>query len=202
MRVGRENAKNSSRVAKLSYQLKKSRETATDGRLCVKKLTGTQGDAQAVELAESLRSLKPDEDLQCSDPELSDIGGAQKIATDDTKPADSLSTEDVVVTGGKPGDANEELLNKTCADVKSEEDDDTNLSRKKKQTSTYTAEEDDNLRKGIAKYGKSNWARILSDPELHFKKGRTRDGLRMRATTLKLVKKKKRDKKPKQMASD
>ena len=52
----------------------------------------------------------------------------------------------------------------------------------------YTPQEDAYLKAGLIKYGKGNWSRILRDPEYQFHTERTRDGLRMRAGTLKLVK--------------
>ena len=44
-----------------------------------------------------------------------------------------------------------------------------------------TSEEDCFLKKGIEKYGKGAWSRILRDPQLHFNANRSRDSLRMRA---------------------
>ena len=45
----------------------------------------------------------------------------------------------------------------------------------------FTSEEDCFLKKGIDKYGKGAWSRILRDPQLHFNANRSRDTLRMRA---------------------
>ena len=45
----------------------------------------------------------------------------------------------------------------------------------------FTSEEDCFLKKGIEKYGKGAWSRILRDPQLHFNANRSRDSLRMRA---------------------
>ena len=45
----------------------------------------------------------------------------------------------------------------------------------------FTGEEDQCLKKGIEKYGKGNWRKMLHDPQLLFHESRTRDSLRMRA---------------------
>ena len=57
----------------------------------------------------------------------------------------------------------------------------------------FTTEEDEFLRRGYEKYAKvpMKWAKILKDPEYTFHTGRTRDTIRVRATTLNLGKKKK-----------
>ena len=44
-----------------------------------------------------------------------------------------------------------------------------------------TSEEDCFLKKGIEKYGKGTWSRILRDTQQHFNANRKRDTLRMRA---------------------
>ena len=45
----------------------------------------------------------------------------------------------------------------------------------------FTSEEDCFLKKGIEKYSKRAWSRILRDPQLHLNANRSRDSLRMRA---------------------
>ena len=47
----------------------------------------------------------------------------------------------------------------------------------------FTSEEDCFLKKGIEKYGKGAWSRILRDPQLHFNANRSSDTLRMRAAS-------------------
>ena len=74
--------------------------------------------------------------------------------------------------------------------VKEEDIDEAECSKKPRNSNGFTREEDQHLRKGIVKYGKSNWSRILKDPEFSFAKKRSRDSLRMRAKTLGLFKKK------------
>ena len=62
--------------------------------------------------------------------------------------------------------------------------------RSGKRFLTFTKEEDKNLRAGFLKYAKSTkkWSDILNDKELLFQEGRTRDSLRVRATSLGLDK--------------
>ena len=47
----------------------------------------------------------------------------------------------------------------------------------------FSREEDDNLILGIGKYGLHDWAAILNDSDLVFKSVRTRDSLRVRASS-------------------
>ena len=55
----------------------------------------------------------------------------------------------------------------------------------------FTPEEDSFLRQGTKKYGLSSWAKILKDEDFCFHQSRTRDALRVRAETLKIVQRKK-----------
>ena len=61
---------------------------------------------------------------------------------------------------------------------------------------TFTTTEDKFLRDGFIKHEKSTkkWADILKDTSFHFQPGRTRDSLRVRATTLGLHKPKSKHK--------
>ena len=47
----------------------------------------------------------------------------------------------------------------------------------------FTRDEDQYLRKGIEKYGRGNWARILNDVDFEFHPCRNRNTLRIRADT-------------------
>ena len=53
----------------------------------------------------------------------------------------------------------------------------------------FSENEDINLFKGMKKYGKHAWASILNDKEFSFNKERTRDSLRVRASSLKFKRK-------------
>ena len=53
----------------------------------------------------------------------------------------------------------------------------------------FSPEEDKYLKLGVKKYGNSRWSKILNDKEYNFSHSRTRDSLRMRAKTLRLIKK-------------
>ena len=61
---------------------------------------------------------------------------------------------------------------------------------------TFTTEEDSYLKTGIVKHANSKrkWADILKDEQFTFQKGRSRDSLRVRATTLGLEKSKRKRK--------
>ena len=54
----------------------------------------------------------------------------------------------------------------------------------------FSTAEDGYLKAGIEKYKSSRrkWSDIMKDPEFKFREGRTRDALRMRASTLGLEK--------------
>ena len=47
----------------------------------------------------------------------------------------------------------------------------------------FSANEDQQLARGIEKYGKENWSKILNDSEFQFHECRNRDSLRMRCET-------------------
>ena len=74
-------------------------------------------------------------------------------------------------------------------EVKMEEEDDRGKKKSRKFV-VFTQKEDHYLKEGIKKYGKSNWSRILRDPDYKFHSTRNRDSLRVRATTKKMVPKK------------
>ena len=56
-------------------------------------------------------------------------------------------------------------------------------------TKRFTAIEDNYLKLGVHKYGSSSWSKILRDKDYSFSPSRNRDSLRMRAKTLRILKK-------------
>ena len=76
-------------------------------------------------------------------------------------------------------------------EVKKEEAEQQVMSSRSKK---FTAEEDQYLKLGIEKYGKSNWSLILHDKNFIFHPKRTRDSLRMRAETCGFKSKRKKKK--------
>ena len=80
----------------------------------------------------------------------------------------------------KTGDTESSLIEIDDIDVKKEE------LENGKRFLLFTTAEDSFLKEGLAKYAKSNkkWADILKDDTFQFQEGRTRDSLRVRATTL------------------
>ena len=97
--------------------------------------------------------------------------------------------DDVIITGSRSGESpyvttptSMEQVETITNDVevkKEEVEQRVTCSRSKK----FTADEDQYLKLGIEKYGKSNWSLILHDKNFIFHPKRTRDSLRMRAET-------------------
>ena len=75
-------------------------------------------------------------------------------------------------------------------EVKREEAED--AARRGGSIKRFTVTEDGYLKKGVTKYGKSSWSKILQDTDYTFTPTRNRDSLRMRAKTLGLLKKPKK----------
>ena len=59
-----------------------------------------------------------------------------------------------------------------------------NKPKKINKNKKFSEAEDCFLKQGILKYGKSNWAKILTDAQYQFDSSRTRDSLRMRANSV------------------
>ena len=185
--------KHCSAVARKHYQKKLSREVAEEGAAAMRELVGTERDKHTEDLATDLRDSldTPDgKDDNNEAPPASDT-----IVIDDGMPSTSNSTAEPVVinVNSSPGGEDEvvsTLIQQDDIDVKKEEMDEG------KHFLTFTTEEDSYLKTGIAKHANSKrkWADILKDEEFTFQKGRSRDSLRVRATTLGLEKSKRKRK--------
>ena len=207
--------KHSSYVARRCYQKQLSRTVATDGAEAIRELVGTGRDKHTDLLADSLRITGGEatqvEDIPNQDssqslpnghlthPQLlppatsTDVGSAS--TTKDTSVKKGHTTEPIIVTEFSPEKMPDEVVGANLIDqddieVKQEE------LRSGKKFMTFTKEEDQYLRHGFNKYNKSSkkWSDILHDKELRFQEGRTRDSLRVRATSLGLGKSKKKGK--------
>ena len=112
------------------------------------------------------------------------------ITVDQEVNPEVIAVGDGYPTGRFVGEVGSELILSDDIEVKKEE------LRSGKRFLTFTKEEDKYLRTGFSKYAKSTkkWSNILNDKELHFQEGRTRDSLRVRATSLGLDKSKKKGK--------
>ena len=149
----------------------------------MQKLIGEDREADTSALASEIRGLQERE----SDSE--EVDENAEIVSD---PANVICVEECTVSLS-PLDEKENAPEQECIDQKG-------LAVKKEELETegenkklsFTKEEDKFLRLGYVKYSKcpSKWAKILKDSDYSFQEGRTRDSLRVRATTLKLSKKK------------
>ena len=205
--------KHSSYVAKRCYQKQLSRSVAVNGAEAIKDLVGTQRDEHTEALADSLRidntetaptaeggnvnSMRPalgetqtiGETPSPSTPVEVAIVSSPATALITVEDGDRPDREvDRVGNGAKGIAAN--LVVSDDIDVKREE------LRNGKRFLTFTKEEDKYLRSGFEKYAKSGkkWSDILNDKEFEFQDGRTRDSLRVRATSLGLGRSKKKGK--------
>ena len=203
--------KHSSYVAKRCYQKQLSRTVATGGAAAIRELVGAERDVHTDALADSLRVVNP-EGTSTAEPEnensvrpaltetIPTTANPTSVAPTEAATVSSPATAVVTVedvdeptvgvgnstgegsTGNKEIDSN--LVVGDDIDVKKEE------LRNGKRFLTFTKEEDKFLRIGYSRYAKSakRWADILNDKELQFQDGRTRDSLRVRATSLGLGK--------------
>ena len=191
--------KHSSAVAKRFYQKRLSREIAEEGAEAMKELVGDERESHTGVLATVLR-----ESFQVVDDQIeataSDQTADKGIPIDDEK-----STGSIIVVEGQGKESNKPIIvdeNLPTADASKSDDSDSNLVEsdnievKKEELEegkrflTFTTAEDKFLRDGFIKYEKSTkkWADILKDKNFQFQPGRSRDSLRVRATTLGLHK--------------
>ena len=172
--------KHNSTVAAVYYKKKLSREIAEKGKECVDKMAGSSRTT----VNESIKSVLSDIDKTSKTFDLTflpdDITASQlgesssTIVIDESLPDDDSSLQqkvDEICTSHVVQDS---------LDVKMEDMGSGVQSRTLKR---FSESEDQNLSRGIGKYGKHSWAAILSDKEFSFNKDRTRDSLRVRASS-------------------
>ena len=166
----------------------------------MRELVGTERDKHTEVLASDLRdSIHISEENQ-------NEGEAQTASGNNVEAKDQPASDTVVVEDGSSTSRNASeaiVINDICSppdkdelgskliqhdniEVKKEELDGT------KKFLVFTTEEDSFLKVGFTKYSESKrkWADILKDEKFKFQEGRTRDSLRVRATTLGLEKSK------------
>ena len=196
--------KHSSYVARRCYQKKLSRDVATDGVDAMKELFGTEREEHTDELADSLRDANT-ECISVKDKVEAGPGEVQAAASTglacpatagtSSTPAgreagkELITIDDELTKSGMCDlDAIPKVIISDDIEVKKEE------LRSGKRFRTFTKEEDKYLRTGFDRYAKSTkkWSEILNDKEFQFQEGRTRDSLRVRATSLGLDKGKKK----------
>lgn len=130
------------------------------------------------------------------------LSGETHVTQEDTpRPLEASSPADVNLSHADPITIDDESVPTTDAvslqaSVQVTPTDDIEVKKEEIRTGkrflTFTAREDDHLREGFKKYGssKKKWSDILKDNTFSFQEGRTRDSLRVRATSLGLEKKK------------
>ena len=191
--------KHSSTVARKYYQKKLSREVAEEGAEAMKELVGSGRENHTGVLASKLR-----------DSFENPAGNSQTNALNSTESDiipidDKLSTCSKITDEGQGSASDKPIVideNKQFSEVpKSPVNNSTliekdNIELKKeeldgsKQFLLFTTAEDSFLTEGFIKYAKSKkkWSDILKDESFQFQPGRTRDSIRVRATTLGLQK--------------
>ena len=201
--------KHSSYVAKRVYQKQLSRQVAVSGKAWMEKILGRGRDEHTKHFASSIskdKSRNTEESGTTSSTHLAKLlPSSSSINMDKVICNDGLESVVVEIKDndeepqqGSNGSMNVEA-NDNClvseisplnidVEVKREEaeehvrDGTTSMKR-------FSAEEDKNLKLGVAKYGSSSWSKILHDKDYKFKPSRNRDSLRMRAKTLRITKK-------------
>jgi hypothetical protein len=185
--------KHSSHVAKSSYQKSLSRDVAMGGSACMQKLIGDQREAHTSSLAAEVRDDPPSTEMESATEEVNsylDEKDAEVIMVDNcTVEITAITIDDDAQVASTSDSCNDNSsIDPAGLEVKKEE-----LEECDKKRIPFNEEEDKFLSEGYQKYAKvpNKWARILKDKAYKFRPGRTRDSLRVRATTLKLGKKKK-----------
>ena len=175
--------KHSSLVARKHYQKRLSREVAEEGAAAMRDLVGDERDRHTKVLANNLLDSVGTSDENSNEPEAQ-----PGLETESNK---GSTSEPIIVINdicslAEEDEVESKLVQEDNIEVKKEE-----LEGGKKFL-VFTTEEDSYLKIGCAKYStsKKRWADILKDEQFKFQQGRTRDSLRVRATTLGLEKSK------------
>lgn len=191
--------KHSSAVARKYYQKKLSREVAEEGAEAMKELVGNERDSHTGVLASVLRessdsSADPIQECQASNNTQKTILLADENASKNEVEHEVPVLQQPIIIDettlpsdvSKRADNESSLIEIDDLEVKKEE-----LEGGKKFL-IFTTAEDAFLKEGIEKYANSNrmWADILKDDSFEFQHGRSRDSLRVRATTKGLLKSK------------
>ena len=185
--------KHSSIIARRCYQKKLSREIALEGAEAMKELVGEQGGNHTKDLASKVRVVVENVAIGDDDTTKTVVASEQSDSNETAEPtSDNGITSPIVIDESEATTTtqNEHTDPKLTAvddiELKKEE-----LEEEQKKL-LFSQTEDGYLRSGVVKYGNSSrkWADILKDDEYKFHPSRTRDALRMRATTLKLGKEK------------
>ena len=175
-----EDQKHSSKVARVCYQKRKSRDVALKGEICLKKLKGEEG----VQVEKSLLCLLSDDELEKEFSQSSNIldddtlkhdtvgSGSSSIECDEHESNVNLQLQasnkkfKLETTGNAEKRASRSHENKSSRGQFQNKD----VTKKK---ISFTPEEDENLQKGSEQYGRGNWTCIWRDPDLKFADGRS-----------------------------
>ena len=171
--------KHNSTVSAVYYKKKSSREIAEKGKTCVDKMAGNS----RVVVNESIKSVLSDIDKTKKSFDLTFLPDDIATSTSSKNSScividDHASTLDTVL---------QEKVDNLCTNHVVEDDLDVKIEEIRTQTRSlqrFSEIEDENLSKGMEKYGKHSWAAILSDKDFTFHKDRTRDSLRVRASSV------------------
>ena len=182
-------------VARKHYQKKLSREVAEEGAAAMRELVGTERDKHTEVLASDLR-----DSLETSADNSND-GEAQSASRNNVEPEDKPGSATVVIEDCTAAtiliDDVADLPEKTTEDASTSkviESDNIEVKKEEleqgKKFLSFSTEEDDFLKIGFVKHSASRrkWSDILNDGDFKFQEGRSRDSLRVRATTLGLEK--------------
>ena len=171
--------KHNSRVAQVYYQKKLSRDIAEQGKKCVDKMAGDS----RVTVNESIKNVLSDIEINKNSYDLTFL--PDEIST--TNPSENCSPIVIDESSLDHTTSLQEKVNDLCTnhvvednlELKTEE----LASQSRPSKTRFSENEDKNLAKGIRKYGKHSWALILNDSEFSFNSDRTRDSLRVRASS-------------------
>ena len=193
-----EDQKHSSQVAKIYYKKKHSRQVAIEGKKCMDKMT-SKGRGDKNNLIEMFNNLESNFDPQvlAKSQEILEINqpiglnypscSNQTDEIDPYQPVDefSTSTDFSSIPSIEPTSKTIDIPSEPTSKVNFDNENETPKSQIKKSGKNikFTDQEDEFLNLGIMKYGRTAWASILRDDSFTFHTSRTRDSLRIRASS-------------------
>ena len=166
-----EDQKHSSRVAKLHYQKKRSREVATKAQACMQKLRGEEGSKTEGEMPSTYFELEngDDSDGDCKEEEIAcdNDGPDDDCISDGERSLQNLTQSVQVERSGTAEEPAHIQCPENVAERQLEGEVEIQCIRRKRPM-RFTDDEDRFLKRGLKKHGFGRWKCILEDSHFTF----------------------------------